>query len=178
MLPTGATCPEDKNSTALAIRGRSSCVPPSARPHTSRACLSAPVQTVHLGGGNRDHVNMVGHQAIANQRHTVEFNVLSQQIEMNHAISVEVQDKSPRIPTLRHMVRNINRHDPSQARHGSHAIRKRSVCPRIPPAFPSPHSPVPAFPIPAFPIQPIRLPQAARPRPEGRPAVVIVAVPV
>jgi hypothetical protein len=76
-------------------------------------------------------VDMVGHQAIANQRHPMEFNVLEQQIEINHAISIDVQDKSPRIPTLRDMVRYINGNDASQTCHGltlPENVRKRSVC--------------------------------------------------
>jgi hypothetical protein len=38
----------------------------------------------------------------------VDLNVLSQQIELHHAVSIAIQDKSPRIPTLRFLVRNIN----------------------------------------------------------------------
>jgi hypothetical protein len=87
--------------------------------------------------GDHDHVNMIGHEAVANQRHTVELSILSQQIEIDHAISVGVQDKSSPIPTLCDMVRYINGNDPSQACHASDIIRKRSVCPQVsPPGFP------------------------------------------
>jgi hypothetical protein len=34
--------------------------------------------------------------------------LLSQQIELHHAVSIAIQDKSQRIPTLRFLVRNIN----------------------------------------------------------------------
>jgi hypothetical protein len=81
--------------------------------------------------GDHDHVNMIGHEAVANQRHTVELSILSQQIEIDHAISVGVQDKSSPIPTLCDMVRYINGNDPSQACHASDIIRKRSVCPQV-----------------------------------------------
>jgi hypothetical protein len=53
-------------------------------------------------------MNMVGHRAISNQRHLVELDVLPQQIEIDHAISIAIEDKAPRIATLRHMVRDIN----------------------------------------------------------------------
>ena len=60
-------------------------------------------------------MNTIGHEAIANQRHTVGFSILSQQIEIDHTIGVGVEDKSSPIPTLCDMVRYINGNNPRQA---------------------------------------------------------------
>jgi hypothetical protein len=63
---------------------------------------------------SNDQMHVIRHQAIAHQPHSMEFDVLAQKIEIHHAVGVAIQDKSPRIPTLGYVVRNIHGNDSSQ----------------------------------------------------------------
>jgi hypothetical protein len=56
---------------------------------------------------------MIGHQAVPKQRNCLKRNVLPQQIQVYLPICIAIQDKAPSIPTLRHMVRNIDRNHSS-----------------------------------------------------------------
>ena len=49
-------------------------------------------------------VNMVGHQAVANQFYLVQFHALPQQVEIYLAISFAFQDKTPCVPPLRYVM--------------------------------------------------------------------------
>src|ERR1700733_11345789 len=62
---------------------------------------------------NRDQVDMIGHEAIADQRHSVEPNVFPQQIEIDRTISIGIQHESLRVSTLGQMVWNISGDNPS-----------------------------------------------------------------
>jgi hypothetical protein len=58
-------------------------------------------------------MRVIRHQAITDQPHSVEFKVLAQKIEIGHAVGIAIQDKSPPIPALCYVVRNIYRDDSS-----------------------------------------------------------------
>ena len=50
---------------------------------------------------------MVGHQTIANQQYPVQFQALSQQIQIDAAMGIVVENKPASISALRHVVRKI-----------------------------------------------------------------------
>jgi hypothetical protein len=52
-------------------------------------------------------VNMVGHEAVSDEGHSVERRVFPQQLQVNRFISIAVGDEAPRISTLRDMTWNI-----------------------------------------------------------------------
>jgi hypothetical protein len=62
---------------------------------------------------NRDQVDMIGHEAIAKQRHSVERNVFPQQIEVDRTISIGIQHETSSVSTLGQMVWNISGNNPS-----------------------------------------------------------------
>jgi hypothetical protein len=53
-------------------------------------------------------MNMIGHQAVANQQHLMQRKVLSQQIQIHSAVRVALQKKTATIAALGHMVRYSN----------------------------------------------------------------------
>ena len=90
---------------------------------------------------NRDQVDMVRHEAIPNEGDAVEGDVLAQQLELNCSIGVAVQYEAPPVPTLRHMVWNVNGNHTSESSHarkryqesfrpagGSAKVKMRSCC--------------------------------------------------
>ena len=56
---------------------------------------------------NHDQMNVIGHQAVADQRCMMFFRVFPQQVQIYSAIDIAVQDKLPRVSTLRHMMSNL-----------------------------------------------------------------------
>ncbi|MGA2754826.1 MAG: hypothetical protein ABSE53_13775 [Terracidiphilus sp.] len=52
-------------------------------------------------------MNMIGHQAVADQGGTMLFYVFPQQAQIHFSICVAVQDKLPRVSTLCRMMRNF-----------------------------------------------------------------------
>jgi hypothetical protein len=65
---------------------------------------------------------MVGHEAISDERHSVELYVLPQQAKVNRSIGIAIQDEAPPVPTLRHMVWHINGNHPSESSHDTKTI--------------------------------------------------------
>ena len=63
----------------------------------------------------RDHheVNVVRHQAIAEQRERVQLHGLTQQIHIDHPLGIRAEDELPRVRALRNVVRNINSNNTS-----------------------------------------------------------------
>jgi len=55
-----------------------------------------------------------------------------QQVKVDHAFRIGIQDELPPIGALRYMMRNIHRYHTSQSSHGSSTNRKRPACPRFP----------------------------------------------
>ena len=74
------------------------------------------------GAGNRNQMHMIGHEAVAQQRKTIEFGVLPEQLQIGDTVGVIGQDYLPRVATLRNMMGDVNDHDARQAGH----VRKPS----------------------------------------------------
>jgi len=64
-------------------------------------------------------MDVVGHQAVADERKVIDLSVARQQFEVNTTILVCGQDALPRIPTLRDVVRYVNGYDARPTSHGS-----------------------------------------------------------
>jgi len=60
-------------------------------------CLCQPISRAR----NRDQVDMIRHEAIANHRHFVESCAFTQQIEIDRTISVAIQHEASTISALR-----------------------------------------------------------------------------
>jgi hypothetical protein len=55
--------------------------------------------------GNK--MDVIGHQAVADQLHPVPLDALLQQIKVDTALRVVFQNEAPRIPALRYVMRNV-----------------------------------------------------------------------
>ena len=72
-------------------------------------------------------MNMVGHQAISDERYSVEVHVLVQELKVNRSIGVAVQDEAPVVPTLGQVVWHINGNYPSESSHSKETISANHV---------------------------------------------------
>src|SRR5256885_1386403 len=87
---------------------------------------------------DNDQMYMVGHQTIPDERTSVQSRFPSQQIEIDEAIGIGVENRTPRISTLRDVVHHTFSDDASEPRHkhivddGADYLGERSVCPRFP----------------------------------------------
>jgi hypothetical protein len=52
-------------------------------------------------------MNVIRHQAVADQFHAMSLNALLEQIEVNLAFRVSLQNEAPRIPALGDVVSNV-----------------------------------------------------------------------
>jgi hypothetical protein len=66
-------------------------------------------------------VNMVGHQAISDERYSVEVHILVQEFKVNRSIGIAVQDEAPPVAALRHVVWNIHCDHSVESPHDRHA---------------------------------------------------------
>jgi hypothetical protein len=66
---------------------------------------------------NRDQVHVIRHQAVAQQRQSVELRILPQQLKVSNAIRIAGQNHLSRIPPLRNMMGNVDDHDTRQPSH-------------------------------------------------------------
>jgi hypothetical protein len=114
MLPRDAARPPGKNNIDLATHARSISERRSSRKHSDRGSASVPV-LIHCE--EPLSVDMVGHEAISDERHSAEAYVLPQQAKVNRSIGIAVQDEAPPAPALRHMVWHINGNHPSESSH-------------------------------------------------------------
>jgi hypothetical protein len=73
--------------------------------------LQSTREGVRLAWGS-DEMDMVGHQTVASERYAVQLNALAQEIKVNSAIRVTIQDEPSRVPALSHVMRYPNGHDP------------------------------------------------------------------
>ncbi len=69
-------------------------------------------------------MNMIGHQAVADQQHLMQCKVLSQQIQIHPAVNIALQKKTAAIAPLGHMVRYSNGYHSGQACHNSNSSKK------------------------------------------------------
>jgi hypothetical protein len=58
-------------------------------------------------------MDMIGHETITNHGHSVELNILPQQVKVDRTVSITIQDEASSVPTLRQMVWNISGNNPS-----------------------------------------------------------------
>jgi hypothetical protein len=65
-------------------------------------------------------VNMVGHQAISDERYSVEVHILVQELKVNRSISIAVQDEAPPVAALRDMVWDIHCDHSVESPHDRH----------------------------------------------------------
>jgi hypothetical protein len=57
-----------------------------------------------------NQVNVVGLEAISDERHSIEVHVLAQQLKVNRSIGVAIEYEAPCVSTLCHMMRDIHCH--------------------------------------------------------------------
>jgi hypothetical protein len=87
-------------------------------------------------------MNVIGHEAVADQRKPVKITVVPHQVEVDGAFSIRRENQLPRVATLCHLVRGAQSDDAceSEPRAKSTTIarnRKRPVCPGFyPPSGP------------------------------------------
>ena len=62
-------------------------------------------------------MNMIRHEAVAEQGEAMELAVMLKQLQINEAPGVGFQDESPRIPALSDVMRRINCDNAGQASH-------------------------------------------------------------
>ena len=60
-----------------------------------------------LALGHSNEMNVIRHQAVADQFHAMSLNALLEQIEVNLAFRVSLQNEAPRIPALGDVVSNV-----------------------------------------------------------------------
>ena len=69
------------------------------------------------GVRNRDQVDVIGHQAVAQQGQTVELGIVTEQVEIGGAIGVAGENDLSSIAALRNMMRKVYDDDARQAGH-------------------------------------------------------------
>src|ERR1700677_1383946 len=74
------------------------------------------------GARDGNQMDMIGHEAIANQRNLVEGKLFPQQLEVDRTVSIAIQHEASPISTLRKMGWNIFGHNPSQSSHSVNTI--------------------------------------------------------
>jgi hypothetical protein len=67
-------------------------------------------------------MDMIGHEAVTNQRQPVKLNVLPQQGEVGRTIRIAIQDEAPAVSTLGQVVWRIDGNNPSESSHGKETI--------------------------------------------------------
>ena len=60
-------------------------------------------------------MDMVGHEAISDECHSVEVYVLPQQLKLDPSIGIAIQDEAPVVSTLGQVVWHINGNYPSES---------------------------------------------------------------
>jgi hypothetical protein len=74
-----------------------------------------------------DEVNVIGHQAVPKQAEIVKLRVLPKEIEKGEAVGVGREDHLARVPSLRHVMSDIEHSDTGQASHGEQNSRDLAV---------------------------------------------------
>ena len=75
--------------------------------------------TVSCSNWDRHQMDVIRHQAIANQGKFMQLRMAPQQVQIDHAVGIGVEDVLPRVPTLRYMMRNVHGDHASQSSHGT-----------------------------------------------------------
>ncbi len=63
---------------------------------------------------NHNQVNMIGHEAIADQRKPMQSSIVSEQVKIDEPFSIRSENELPGIPTLGNVVRNTDGNHSSQ----------------------------------------------------------------
>jgi hypothetical protein len=103
---------------------------------------------------NRDQMDVVRHEVVANQGEAMNATPAAQKVEADEAVGIGIEDDLTAIASLGDVVRRTDCNNASETGHDERkcGIRwilsgKRPVCPRFPrPRFPSPVSVCPRFP--------------------------------
>jgi hypothetical protein len=69
------------------------------------------------GVRNSDQVHVIRHQAVSQQRETVNLGVLPQQLKISDAIRIARENDLSRIPPLRNMMGNVDDHNAREPSH-------------------------------------------------------------
>jgi hypothetical protein len=64
-----------------------------------------------------DEMNVIGHQAIADQFYAVSLDALLQQVEIDAALSITFKDEAPRIAPLRYVMGSTSSNHTSESNH-------------------------------------------------------------
>jgi hypothetical protein len=65
-------------------------------------------------------VNVVGHQAVSDERYSLDVHILLQQLKVNRSIGIAVQDEAPPVAALRDMVWDIHCDHSVESAHDRH----------------------------------------------------------
>ena len=65
-------------------------------------------------------MDMVGHEAISDERHSVDVHILLQQLKVNRSIGIAVQDEAPPVAALRDMMWDIHCDHSVESAHDRH----------------------------------------------------------
>ena len=60
-----------------------------------------------LALGHSNEMNVIRHQAVADQFHAMSLHALLEQIKVNPAFRVSLQNEAPRIAALRYVMSNV-----------------------------------------------------------------------
>jgi hypothetical protein len=77
----------------------------------------------HLGVRDSDKVNVIGHQAVTEQRQAIKLRILPQQSHVGQPIGVAVENDLSGIASLRNMMGNIHHDNAWKASHNGETIR-------------------------------------------------------
>lgn len=87
------------------------------------------------GAGNGDQMYVVRHEAVSQQRKTVNFGILPQQVEISEAVGVAAQNHLPGVSTLRNMMGNVDDYDARQTSHFMKASEMTQLTDNTPVVF-------------------------------------------
>ena len=97
---------------------------------------------IYFGGqrialsGNHDQVNVVGHEAVAQDRELMQAGIMLEQVQIHAALGIGSQNELTRISPLRNMVRGVEAYHACETSHGRQntttAIRIQENVPSVP----------------------------------------------
>jgi hypothetical protein len=72
-------------------------------------------------------MNVIGHEAVADERKPVQSTILPPQVEVDEAFSIRRQNELPRVATLRHMVRGVQSDDACESSHEQKVLQSHET---------------------------------------------------
>jgi hypothetical protein len=67
--------------------------------------------------GDYNQINVIGHEAVADERKPVQSTIVPQQVEVDEAFGIRRENELPRVATLCHMVLGAQRNDACESSH-------------------------------------------------------------